>query len=99
MKIIPQDGLLKLEMDKMIQYTQSKCLGQGGIDYFETLYPMTDYAILQEKLLEVEEFVLCTSNDGHIPLDEYQSIQPILRYLKVPAYVLDPEQYSYILVY
>lgn len=92
MKIIPQDGLLKLEIDKIIQHTQSKCLGQGGVDYIEQLTPQKDHVIIQRQLLEVEEYLNCIGEDAVIPLTEYASIQPILRYLKVPDYVLDSAQ-------
>ena len=66
--------------------------GEGGASYFDHLVPMTNYEVLQEKLVEVEEYLSCIRDDATIPISEYASIQPILRYLKVPNYVLDSAQ-------
>ncbi len=87
----PKDIYSSLEFDKVLDLVAVRCLGLLGEQEIRTIKPMTNLAVIERRLDEVNEFCTALSVNDHFPVHAYEDIEEDLKMLSVENYVLPIE--------
>ncbi|HMQ45940.1 MAG TPA: endonuclease MutS2 [Saprospiraceae bacterium] len=91
MECLPRDLFEKLEFDKILELLEKESQGDLGKEKLKALRPITDVALIEKNLDEVDEFKLSLERPERIPVSAYYSISEDLKMLELEGYVLPEE--------
>ncbi len=89
MDYLPQDLLVKLEYDKILEIIKQSAHGEEGYDRIERLKPLHDFKEICKLLDEVDESHRAIQRSEPIPIVEYEQIGQDVEWLKTNGYVLE----------
>lgn len=92
MKLIPENALEKLEFQKVLEVIESWCFGEPGRTGILNLKPETNFNIIHDNLLLVQDAKSMAEQELRIPIRHYKPIDNILHELGVPGFVLTAGQ-------
>ena len=90
-RLLPNDALVKLEYDRVIQELTSYCLGDPGRSDAERLLPETNFQIIRIQLNEVWEFYQAEMIGSGVPFTAYQDVSHVLNMLGKAGFVMSLE--------
>lgn len=82
----------KIGFSKVRQLLKQHCLSQLGIEQVEKMTFMTDYNLLQEDLLRVEEFVRIIQEADDFPDQYFYDVRPALKRVEVEGLYFDEHE-------
>ena len=91
MQLEPKDLYEKLEFDKVLELLEKECLGELGRAAVQDIKASTQLEVIQQRLLEVNEFKLTFEQTTPFPIAAYYDISKDLRMLEIEGYVLPEE--------
>lgn len=91
MLLEPGDLYEKLEFEKIIALLDRYCLGEQGRVRIHELAPVTDLAVINGWLAEVDEFKRTLERRDQFPIGAYAEVADELRMLEIAGFVLPEE--------
>lgn len=91
MLFIPEDVPYALEFRRILELTADHCMGEPGRELALSIRPSTDARVIEQRLLEVDEWSRIIQGPTPIPFSVYEDIRHTFRFLSVAEYVLDIE--------
>ncbi len=94
MQLVPKDLYEKLEFDKVLHLVEQECLGEPGREAAGALTLLTDPAVIERQLDEVDECKRGLQHNNALPLSGYEDLAEDLRLLEIEDYVLPDESWQ-----
>ena len=91
MLFIPEDVPYALEFRRILELTADHCMGEPGRELALSIRPSTDARVIEQRLLEVDEWARTMQGPAPIPFSAYEDIRHTFRFLSVAEYILDIE--------
>lgn len=91
MLFIPEDVPYTLEFRRILELTAEFCMGEPGKELALTIRPSTDAGVIEQRLMEVDEWARTMQGPQPLPFSVYEDIRQTFRFLSVADYVLDIE--------
>ena len=88
MRLEPKDLYEKLEFDKVLRLLEQECLGEPGRAFVKNLPLLTDQALIERQLDEVEGCKQAMQQGDPLPTGPYEDLSEDLRMLQIEDYVL-----------
>ncbi len=82
----------KLEIDKIVAYTERFCMSEMGRDALRDQPNINDYDKLQEELNKVQDCKALLAAEEDLPIEILPDTRPILSKLNVEAHFLQPKE-------
>ena len=83
MLFIPEDVPYALEFRRILELTADHCMGEPGRELALSIRPSTDARVIEQRLLEVDEWARTMQGPAPIPFSAYEDIRHTFRFLSV----------------
>lgn len=89
MLLYPKDLKEKLEFTRVTDYIREECLSAMGSRYFDDLEIQTRLPVIEQLILETDEYKKAIERGEHLPISNFESITEDVSFLRKEGYVLE----------